>query len=41
MSWCCQEKDSSGPLEEEQVLLVLGLTDFMGMVVSVKQVRAL
>eukprot|EP00063_Salmo_salar_P039492 XP_014014327.1 PREDICTED: probable crossover junction endonuclease EME2 [Salmo salar] len=31
------EKDSSGPLEEEQVLLVLGLTDFMGMVVSVKQ----
>ncbi|CAB1312267.1 unnamed protein product [Coregonus sp. 'balchen'] len=28
------EEDSSGPLEEEQVLLVLGLTDFMGMLLS-------
>lgn len=36
-----QRGDGKDVVEEEQVVLVLGLTDFMDMVISVKKVRGL
>ena len=35
---CCQCDEADGPVEEEQTLLVSSLSDFMDMVVCVKQV---